>query len=279
MTLYLTVSSFGFGFESFEITSRPKSYQNQYQNWQNLIKAYTAKPKLNQNLILKTEEKHPEPTKDEPSSKDYELADQLFLLFNELLTSAKLLVDHIVTLDFNEYGDCSADYQEEEDDNAVALNVDGITYSYDTMCPIVEFSKTHTFPTFRRRYRQIKYKEQLRRIKRYVNAQDMKTQKLQFVDNFVYTEFIRARECCLPMHDSDLRRLAIRKAHNLYLVGFMASSHWILDFKRRHHISSRKVTKLVTKNHLEDRNEILKSAERFVKTVKNTISDYAEDHI
>lgn len=223
-------------------------------------------------------QKHPGSTQDEPSSKDYELADQLFLLFNQLLTSAELLVDHIVTLDFNEYDDCSADYQE-EDDNAVALNVDCIKYSYETMCAIVEFSETHTFPTLRRRYRQIKYKEQLRRIKQYVNAQGTKTQKLQLVDNFVYTEFIRARGCCLPIHDSDLRRLAIRKARNLNLIGFMASSHWVLNFKRRHHISSRKVTKLVTKNHLEDRNEILKSAERFVKTVKNTIPDYAEDHI
>jgi hypothetical protein len=98
-------------------------------------------------------QKHPEPTQGEPSSKHYELADQLFLLFNQLLTSTELLVDHIVTLDFNEYDDCGADYQE-EDENAVVLNVDGIKYSYDTMCTIVEFSKTHAFPTLRRRYRQ-----------------------------------------------------------------------------------------------------------------------------
>ncbi|CAF1646067.1 unnamed protein product, partial [Didymodactylos carnosus] len=135
-----------------------------------------------------------------------------------------LLVDHIVILDFNEYDDCSADYQE-EDENAVALNVDGIKYSYDTTCAIVEFSKTHTFPTLCRRYRQIKYKEQLRRIKQYVNAQGAKTQKLQRDDNFVYTEFIRARGCCLPIHDSYLRRWDIRKARHLNLVGFMTSSH------------------------------------------------------
>ncbi|CAF1401605.1 unnamed protein product [Adineta ricciae] len=42
--------------ESIEIPSRPKPYQNQYQNCQNLIKTYTAKPKLNQNQILKTQE-------------------------------------------------------------------------------------------------------------------------------------------------------------------------------------------------------------------------------
>jgi len=89
-------------------------------------------------------QKYPELVQSEPSSKDHELADQLFLLFNQLLNSAELLVDHIVTLDFDEYDDCSADYQE-KDKNDVASNVDGIKYSYDTMCAIVEYSKNHFF--------------------------------------------------------------------------------------------------------------------------------------
>lgn len=223
-------------------------------------------------------QKYPETTQTEPSSKDYELADQLFVLFHQLLTSTELLVDHIVSLDFDEYDDSSGDYQE-EDEHDIVPNVDGIKYSFDTMCAIAEFSKNHTFSTLRRRYRQIKHKEQLRRIKQYVNAQGTKTQKLQRVDEFVYKEFIRARECCLPIHDSDLRRLALKKAHGLNIVGFTASHHWILNFKRRHHISSRKVTKLVTKNHIEDRDRILKSAESFIKEVRNAIPDYAEDHI
>jgi hypothetical protein len=73
--------------------------------------------------------------------------------------------------------------------------------------------------------------------------------------------------------------LAIKKAHDLNIAGFSASHHWIFNFKHHHHISSRKVTKLVTKSHLEDRDKILKSAESFIKTVKNTSPDYAEDHI
>ena len=131
------------------------------------------------------------------------------------------------------------------------------------MCAIVEFSKNHTFSTLRRRYRQIKHKEQLRRIKQYVNAQGTKKQKLQRVDDFVYMEFIRARECCLPIYDSNLRRLALKKAQELNISGFTASYRWLLNFKSRHHISSRKITKLVTKNHLEDRDKILKSAQKF----------------
>lgn len=66
----------------------------------------------------------------------------------------------------------------------------------------------------------------------------LKVQKLQRVDDFVYAEFIRSRECCLPIQDSDSRHWAIKKAHDLNMVGFAASHHWILNFKHRHHISS-----------------------------------------
>ena len=134
-------------------------------------------------------QKYPETTQTEPSSKDYELADQLFVLLNQLVTSTELLVDHIVTLDFDVYDDCSGDYQE-EDEHDIVLNDVGIKYSFDTMCAIVGFSKT---------------------------------QNLQRVDDFVYMKFIRARECCLPIHDSDLRRLAPKKAQDLNIVGFTAS--------------------------------------------------------
>ena len=69
------------------------------------------------------------------------------------------------------------------------------------------------------------------------------------------------------------------KRIKLNIFGFTASHHWLLNFESRHHVSSRKVTKLVAKNPLEDRDKILKSAENFVKEVINVIPDYAEDHI
>ena len=50
-------------------------------------------------------QRYPDVTPSEPSSKDYELADQMFVLFNQLLNSTELLNDHIVTLDFDEYDD------------------------------------------------------------------------------------------------------------------------------------------------------------------------------
>ena len=104
-------------------------------------------------------EKYPKTTQTERSSKDYELADHLFVLLSQLLTSTELLADHIITLDFDEYDDCSGDCQE-EDKSDIVFNADGIKYSFDTMCAVVEFSKNHTFSTLHRRYRQIKHKKQ-----------------------------------------------------------------------------------------------------------------------
>jgi Tc5 transposase-like DNA-binding protein len=223
-------------------------------------------------------QKYPMSDSTEPSSKDYELADQLFLLFNQLLNSAELVVDHIVTFTVNDYADDTEEYKENVTDD-ISLKTNDMIYPYDTMCDIVEYSKTHTFASVCNRYRKIKYNMQLQRIKQYVEDEGTKYQKYQRINDFVFAEFTRAKESYLPIHDSDLRRLAIKKARDLNVNSFTASHHWLLDFKHHHHISSRKITKLVTRHHLEDRQKILKSAADFVKTVKDLIPKYSEHHI
>jgi hypothetical protein len=40
-------------------------------------------------------------------------------MFNQLLSSKELLIDHTVTLEFDEYADCTADYQEEDKNDIV----------------------------------------------------------------------------------------------------------------------------------------------------------------
>ena len=153
-------------------------------------------------------QKYPKSTPDEISSKDHESADQLFLLFDQLINSTELLIDNIVTLDFDDYHDDNEEYQEEITDSNQA-NVGGIKYSHSTMRDTVLYSKTHSFPSLRNRYRSIKFRQQLHRIKRYVGVEGTKNQKLQRIDEFVIQKFTHARQSCLPVHDFDLRRLAI----------------------------------------------------------------------
>ena len=47
------------------------------------------------------------------------------------------------------------------------------------------------------------------------------------MDDYVYGEFIRIRSRYLPIHDSDLRRLALKKANELSIDGFTASHHTV----------------------------------------------------
>ncbi len=125
------------------------------------------------NLVL---QKYPEPSCTEPSAKDHVLADQLFSLFNELLNSSELIVNHIVTLTVNTYSDDIEEYKENAESGA-SVKTDDTIYPYDTMCAIVEYSKTHNFASVSNRYRKIKHNEQLRRIKQYVKDQGTKFQK------------------------------------------------------------------------------------------------------
>ena len=222
-------------------------------------------------------QKYPGSSRTKSSAKDHELADQVFLIFDQLLNAAGLEFESIKTLDLK-VDDDDEEYQEENNDDT-PCNIDGVRYSYNTMCDITEYSKNHTFSSLRSRYKRVKSMQHLHRIKQYVKEQGTKFHKLKRVDEFFYAEFMRARKAYLPIHDSDVRRLAIKKAREVNLNDFVASHHWLINFKRRHHISSRKITKLVTKHHLEDHSEILKSAENFVKKVKDKIPKYVEDHI
>ena len=135
-------------------------------------------------------QKYPASSNTEPSAKDHELADQLFLLFDQLVNATELEFENIKTLDFYINDDEDEEYQKENKDDTLC-NIDDIRYSYDTMCVIVEYSKSHTFSSLRSRYKRIKSKQHLHRIKQYVKDQGSRFRKLQRIDEFVYTEFLR----------------------------------------------------------------------------------------
>lgn len=113
------------------------------------------------------------------------------------------------------------------------------------MNDIVQYSKTDSFSSLHNQCRSIKFKHQLHRIEIYFAAECTRKRKLQRIDQFVFEQFTRARQSCLPILDFDLCHLAIENARCLNLPEFTASHHWLLYFKHRHQISSRKVTKLI----------------------------------
>ena len=185
------------------------------------------------------------------SPRDHEIADQLVLALNLLIDSSDIIEGDVI-LEIDDYDDENSSYSNDSDDDEQHYTITNHSYSYKIMCDIVQYANNHRFSSVKNRYRLIKQKSQLKRIRKYVRCQGTQRQKLEELDKFVFQEFNQARNKYLPIHDRGLRRIAIKKAREMKLQNFVASSFWLLSFKRRHHITSRKVTKLVTKRYVED---------------------------
>lgn len=101
------------------------------------------------------------------------------------------------------------------------------------------------------------------------------------IDKYVTQKFTEARDEFKPVHDMDLRRWALQRAAEFPGVRhtFVASPKWVLDFKRRHRVTSRKVTKLVSKRNLKGIDEILARVEEFRKEMRQEQSNFKEENI
>ena len=63
----------------------------------------------------------------------------------------------MITLDLNYYSEDDENYHEENNDEDLT-HIDGIKYSYDTICVLVKNSKTHIFQSLRHCYKKLDMK-------------------------------------------------------------------------------------------------------------------------
>ncbi|CAF2744270.1 unnamed protein product [Rotaria sp. Silwood2] len=83
----------------------------------------------------------------------------------------------------------------------------------------------------------------------------------------------------LPVHDLDFKRWALRIAKERSLNDFPASYDWVGNFKRRHSVCSRKITKFVTTRQVENQDLINQSADSFVAETSKIFQKYDDDNI
>jgi len=142
------------------------------------------------------------------------------------------------------------DWIDEEPDEDKALCKE---FSLDYMTRAVNFydeinpetgKRKRRWETVKHHFRRIPHQKYLSRFRRYLEKHGTKKQKLDKVDDYVFDMFERARENALPVHDIDLRRWALKEAMDESSHNFVASSHWLYNFKYKHNIISRKVTKV-----------------------------------
>jgi hypothetical protein len=194
-------------------------------------------------------------------SQQEEIANHLFNVFESIWTSTSYDQEEETTLDYNtsddESDDCDEDVDEPSDDptyeekNEVKSALESFSLSYmkralayyDAINPKTG-KRSHTWKSVQNKFKRITHQSYMARFRDYVEQGGTTKEKINLVNDYVYNNFERARDQLYPVHDIDLRRWAIRKARMISLQGFLASDHWISNFKFKHNICSRKITKV-----------------------------------
>lgn len=235
--------------------------------------------------------------------REQQLADHLYQILDNVITSSSYEVEHENTLDYDDLFDdphedeqCDVEADEENDPSFCAvedndeLGDDALLqkFSLEYMTNVIDFydeidtttgKRRHTWKSVQHRFRRVSHRRYLTRFRNYVERQGTKKQKVDDIETFVYERFEAARESCLPVHDLDLKRWALQRAQEQSLHEFSASKHWITTFKHRHSIVSRKITKFVTKHALDNTDEIEQLANRFVEEAKVEMQHYSPNEI
>jgi hypothetical protein len=199
-------------------------------------------------------------------------------------------------LDYSDY-DSDSDFEDHQNkkrkcsddtdsDYEIPENIDFIKeskYNFEQMKEIAKYSqlengKLRSFNSIKNRYRKLNNIREVYRIIDYVEKGGTYKQKVKEVEKYVFEKFDNNRKKHLRICDLNLKKWALKKSHELNF-NFKASDSWVLNFKKRYRIKSRKVTKYITKrNELTQLDKKLK-AENFVKSINQIIYDYDSSHV
>ncbi|CAF4297484.1 unnamed protein product [Rotaria sp. Silwood2] len=196
-----------------------------------------------------------------PSIREQEVANHLAELLNSIIDSHSFLIetetslDHVLNEieqdDANEPDDSGLDSNFNEtgdDDDSAFLQ----KFSLDYMKQVIEYydekdpltgQRRRSSKSVKHRFRRVKHSIYLSRFRSYIEKGGTQQQKMEILNNYVYHKFEHAWELFLPVHDLDLRRWALNKAQEELINDFVASEKWLLNFKIKYTIGSRKVTK------------------------------------
>lgn len=245
------------------------------------------------------------------TARDDEVAEILFDNVQSILSSTSYFYENHDTLDLDDDRTTSTTEEigaeeKSDDDNDDASNDDNRTddedyqhidendkyfsevFSLEYMQCVVEYhdeidpstgKRKRSFSTVQQRFKRVKDRSYIRRFRMYIEKQGTKRQKLDKIDRFVYESFNNRRKEFLSVHDIDLKRWALSKAHELGDTSFTASDHWAKSFKKRHGIVSRKITKLTTKRNVDSEDTISKTVDDFLNYSNRIISNYSPSRV
>ena len=96
---------------------------------------------------------------------------------------------------------------------------------------------------------------------------------LRQLANSLNNEVMKKMEAGIILHDTDLRRAALLINETLKIPNFKASLNWISKYKKTYRISSRKITKIVSKKTMNNDEKRKETAADFISNIKDVLTD------
>lgn len=208
------------------------------------------------------------------------IAINLLDILEDLSNGDSFTIESEDSLEVSDVDHLDPDYLVEIEDDEEQVVVENHQFSLEYMQRVVDFARPGVaFTTVQHAFRRVTHPMQLKRFREYVANNGNRRQKLERVEHFVLDRFRSARNNNLPVHDLDVRRWALSQAKIENIDGFKASDHWLYNFKKRHGISSRKVTKFVSHREVVDKSIIKQTADEFVAEATKHIPKYKLDFV
>lgn len=99
------------------------------------------------------------------------------------------------------------------------------------------------------------------------------------IEKYTLKKFDIAKEEKKIVHDKNIRRWALEAKKELGDKTFKAGKTWILNFKRKNKIVSRKINKFISKKKITEKAKLEEKGENFVKTIIPLINDFGPENV
>jgi len=141
--------------------------------------------------------------------------------------------------------------------------------------------KRRSLESVQTKFTKVKHQRMLYRWEEQIERGGTRLEKLLDISKYVLLEFNSASDKCLPIHDANLKRWALKARENVQLPSklFKASSKWIHNFKVSHGIVSRKINKFVTTAQLSNASELSQTASKFVEDIRRDIQTLGTSNV
>jgi len=231
------------------------------------------------------------------NNKEIELHDTIKDIIQNTMDDLSFAMETDTTLEFENYWDaniCDAEFvgadeveeleENDEDEEEDICTPEKEIVNNDYKRRAVEFWKSgkkgyYTLSTVQNRFRKITSMSQLYRWDHSLQKGGTHRQKLVDISTYVLEKFKNANDNNKIIHDLDLRRWALEAKEQINLPQFKAGATWILNFKRKHGIVSRKITKFINRSSKTNQEQLQIACQEFISSVKSFIDLFEPQNI